>query len=119
MCHFTESVELRALEQCLPAIQNFLSSGAVDLRWFAGKLTERGLIHRKATEAVLDRQGTTGLERACGLMRAVAAQVELDEEKFSDFCDILDDEEALSAIHKKLMKTYGMYCHHADTSYSV
>ena len=102
-------MELLALEQCLPAIQNFLSGGAVDLRWFAGKLTEKGLIHRQAADAVLDRQGTTNMERACGLMNAVVAQVEVDEEKYHHFCSILRDEGALIGLDKVLSKAYGTY----------
>ena len=46
------------------------------LRWFAGKLTEKELIHRQAADAIMNRQGTTDMERACGLMNAVVAQVE-------------------------------------------
>ena len=102
-------MELLALEQCLPAIQNFLFGGAVGLRWFAGKLTEKGLIHRQAADAVLDRQGTTNMERACGLMNAVVTQVEVDEEKYHHFCSILQDEGALSGLDKMLSKAYGTY----------
>ena len=102
-------MELLALEQCLPSIQKFLSGGAVDLRWFAGKLTEKGLIHRQAADAVLDRQGTTNMERACGLMNAVVAQVEVDEEKYHNFCSILQDEGTLSGLDKMLSKAYGTY----------
>ena len=102
-------MELLALEQCLPSIQNFLSGGAVDLRWFAGKLTEKGLIHRQAADAVLDRQGTTNMERACGLMNAVVTQVEVDEEMYRDFCSVLSNEGVLRALDKKLTKAYGTY----------
>ena len=97
-----KSKELKTLEECLPTIQDFLSDGVVDLTWFAGKLTEKGLIHRQAANAVLDRQGTTNMERACGLMNAVVAQVKLDEEKYRRFCTILRDEDALSALDKEL-----------------
>ena len=100
-------MELLALEQCLPAIQNFLSGGAVDLRWFAGKLTEKGLIHRQAANAVLNQQGTTDMERAC--MNAVVAQVEVDEEKYHRFCSILQDERALSGLDKMLSEAYGTF----------
>ena len=102
-------MELLALEQCLPSIQNFLSGGAVDLRWFAGKLTEMELIHRQAVDAVLSRQPTTDMERACGLMNAVVAQVEMDEEKYHHFCSILHDDGVLSGLDKMLTRAYGMY----------
>ena len=102
-------MELLALEQCLPAIQNFLSGGAVDLRWFAGKLTEKGLIHRQAANAVLNRQPTTDMERACGLMNAVVAQVEVDEEMYRDFCSVLSNEGVLRALDKMLSEAYGTY----------
>ena len=102
-------MELLALEKCLPAIQNFLSGGAVDLRWFAGKLIEKGLIHRQAADAVLDRQGTTNMDRACGLMNAVVAQVEVDEEKYHRFCSILQDEGTLSGLDNVLSEAYGTF----------
>ena len=102
-------MELLALEQYLPAIQNFLSGGAVDLRWFAGKLTEKGLIHRQAADAVLNRQPTTDMERACGLMNAVVAQVEVDEKKYHRFCRILQDEGTLSGLDKMLSEAYGTF----------
>ena len=103
-----KSVELLTLEQCLPTIQNFLSGGAVDLRWFAGKLTEKGLIHRQAADAIL--QGTTNMKIACGLMNAVVAQVVVDKEKYHRFCSILHDEGTLSGLDKMLTETYGMLC---------
>ena len=102
-------MELLALEQCLPSIQNFLCGGVVDLRWFAGKLTEKDLIHRQAADAVLNRQPTTDMERACGLMNAVVAQVEVDEEMYHRFCSILSNEGVLRALDKKLTKAYGTY----------
>ena len=110
-------MELLALEQCLPAIQNFLSGGAVDLRWFARKLTEKGLIHRQVADAVLNRQGTTDMERACGLMNAVVTQVEVDEEKYHFFSRILQDEGILSGLDKMLSKAYGTFnrLHAIDT----
>ena len=104
-------MELLALEQCLPAIQNFLCGGAVNLRWFAGKLTEKGLISRLAADAILDKNGTTDMQRAHGLMNAVVAQVALDEEMYHRFCSILSSEEALSAPNKKLKRAYGNQFH--------
>ena len=101
-------MELETLEECLPAIQNFLSGRAVDLRWFAGKLMKEGLIHRQAADSILNRLGTTNMERACGLMDAVVAQVEVDEEKYHRFCSILHDEGTLSGLDTMLKKAYGM-----------
>ena len=81
----------------------------MDLTWFAGKLTEKGLVHRQAADAILDRQGTTNLERACGLMKAVVAQVEMNEVKYNDFCSILQAEGTLTAVYMKLTKAYGKF----------
>ena len=95
-----KSPELLALEQFLPMTVQLLSGGgAVDLRWFGGKLVESNLITSQAVDAALEKQG--GVEKANQLMKAVVTQVTLDDACFAPFLNILESEDALKALGNK------------------
>ena len=114
-----KSPELKALEECLPSLQSFLSGGVVGLRSFAGKLQEKGFITKEAIDAIIDRQGTTDVDRAANLMKAVVSQVTLDEDYFHMLDDIFKSEDALISGHKKLNRSLGiiMECNYLPTLY--
>ena len=103
-----KSPELKALEEFLPLLQSFLSRGPVLLRSFAGKLQEKGFITKEAIDAIIDRQGTTNVDRAANLINPVAAQVEMDKDFFYALDDIFKSEDALKPCHEKLNKYLGI-----------
>ena len=102
-----KSTELKALEECLPVLEQFLAGGVVELRWFAGKLQQKSLITKSAADAAISRQGTIDADRIGALLKPLVAQVMLDEDCFYEFLDIFKSEDALSGCCKKLTKAIG------------
>lgn len=106
--------EFRTLRYNLPDINNVIAGDASILHWYADTLFAAKMISN--SEVV---EGRIRIANASQFSNSVLSQVEVASEKFYKFVQILEEQETLSTVVKKLQYHVGEFWYLWVTTYTL